>query len=327
MVVRVLAAAFAASLWCGAAGAQPPPRPAHAVIAVMENKAFEQIIGSAQAPYINSLIAQGALLTNSHGVTHPSQPNYLALFSGSLQGVGDNGIPPNLPFTTVNLAAQLRGAGRSFGGYSEGLPYVGYEGESYGGPGGYWRKHNPWVNWQQIGAPPHHPNTLPPELNMPFANFPSDYAALPDLAIVVPTQSNDMHDGTIPQGDAWLQANLDSYVQWAKSHDSLFILTWDEDDGAHGNHVATLFVGAAVRPGAVSDQLIDHYNVLATLQDMHGLQRNGATVGVPAIGGIFAVPEPSASALAAIAAAAGLWLKRRRTAEMPSSSHCPQASS
>src|SRR5258708_36025068 len=69
---------------------QSIPRPDHVVIVIEENHSYAEIIGSANAPYINSLAAMGALFTNSFGVTHPSEPNYLALFSGSTQGVTDD---------------------------------------------------------------------------------------------------------------------------------------------------------------------------------------------------------------------------------------------
>src|SRR5882672_787683 len=72
------------------------PRPDHVVIAIEENKAFEAIIGSASAPYINSLAEQGALFISSFALTHPSQPNYLGLFSGSSHGIGDDSCPHSL---------------------------------------------------------------------------------------------------------------------------------------------------------------------------------------------------------------------------------------
>ncbi|MGB7755497.1 MAG: hypothetical protein WBL23_05495, partial [Salinisphaera sp.] len=37
--------------------------------------------------------ADGALFQRAYGVTHPSEPNYLALFSGSLQGVRSDSCP------------------------------------------------------------------------------------------------------------------------------------------------------------------------------------------------------------------------------------------
>jgi phosphatidylinositol-3-phosphatase len=306
------------SAWCAAAAlvlaaapgrAQPIPVPDHVVIVFEENHAYGQIVGNPAAPYINGLLGRGASLTNSFAVTHPSQPNYLALFSGSTQGVTSDNTPANLPFTTPNLGAELFAAGRTFTGYSEGLPSVGYTGDNAGGSGGYWRKHNPWVNWQQVGPGPYPPNTFPPAVNQPFTAFLTDYATLPTVAVVVPTQINDMHDGTVAQADAWLAANLDGYVQWARTHNSLFILTFDEDDGSSGNHITTLLVGPMVTPGVASAQFANHYTVLATVQDMYGLPRTANSVGVASLGGIWApVPEPAALVLTALG---GLGLTAR----------------
>lgn len=248
--------------------APPPPRPDHVVIVIEENKKYSQIIGNAAAPYINALAAQGASFTNSFAVTYPSQPNYLALFSGSTQGVTDSTCPPpGSPYTAPNLGAAILAKGLTFGGYSEDLPAIG---STVCSNLQYWRKHNPWVNFQGSG-----PNQLPPSVNMRWTDFPSDYAALPTLSIVVPNQNHDMHDGTIAAGDAWLQANLDGYVQWAKTHNSLFILTFDEDDGTGGNRIVTLFVGPMIKPGQYP-QTINHYSVLRTLEDMYGLSHSGS---------------------------------------------------
>src|SRR5262249_878612 len=157
--------------------------------------------------------------------------NYLDLFSGSNQGVVNTDVrPTNLPFTTPNLGAQLRSAGLSFVGYSESLPSAGFDGDGFttvAGQAQYVRKHNPWANW--VNAPAD-PNQLPAAINQPFTAFPGDFTQLPTVSIVVPNEQNDMHDGTIQQADAWLKANLDAYVQWAKNNNSLFIMTFDEDD-------------------------------------------------------------------------------------------------
>lgn len=120
-------------------GASPGlPPPAHVVVVVMENKAYGQVIGSPQAPYINRLAREGASFTNWHAVTHPSQPNYLAMFSGSTYGVTSDDCPQSL--RGPNLARQLLDAGRTFAGYSEAMPSTGFTGC---GAGGYARKHNP----------------------------------------------------------------------------------------------------------------------------------------------------------------------------------------
>jgi len=313
----LLAVGFAVST----ARAQPIPMPDHVVIVVEENRSFSQIIGNATAPYINGLLSQGASLTNMFAITHPSQPNYIAFFSGSQQGVTTNNTPTNLPFTTPNLGAQLIQSGRTFTGYSQTLPSVGFTGDTFGGPSGYMRKHNPWVNWQNSGTPPFPSNTLLPTTNQPFTAFPTNFDALPTLSIVVPDQLNDMHDGTIAQGDLWLRNNLDAYVQWAKTHNSLFIMTFDEDDSSPGNNnrIATILVGGVVQPGVTTNQFLNLYGLLGTLEDMYGLGRIGNATGQAALTGIWVspVPEPSSvvlTAAAGLAVAIRIWRRRNEPA-------------
>ena len=233
------------------------PRFDHVLMVIMENEDQEQIIGNVNAPYINSLAQAGANFTSSHAVAHPSQPNYLALFSGSTQGVTDNSCP--LAFRNkANLASQLATARLSFTGFSEDLPSAGYTGCK---ADKYRRKHNPWVNFDNVDD----------SSNQPFTAFPStNLAALPTVSIVVPNMCNDHHDCPIQSGDAWLKARLDPYVQWAKTHNSLFILTWDEDASRKENHITTIMVGARVQPGNYSTT-INHYNVLRTVQDADDL--------------------------------------------------------
>ena len=248
------------------------PRPDHILIVFEENRSYSEIIGSTAAPYINSLAADsnGAVFTQSMALTHPSQPNYIMLFSGSNQGVTDDNLPANLPFATPNLGAALLASGLSFAGYSEDLPYVGFTGE-YSGT--YARKHNPWVNWQGASA-----NAVPSVSNQPLTNLPSVYSQLPTVLFVIPNTTDDMHDGPDPQAittaDTWLKTTLDGYIQWAKSHNSLFILTFDEDDGSVPNHIPTLFVGQMVKHGQYTEY-IDHYNVLRTLEEMYSLPYAG----------------------------------------------------
>ena len=278
---------FAAALVAASAHAQATggvPRFDHVVIVIEENHDYSQIIGSSSASYINSLAAGGALMTQSHALTHPSQPNYVAFFSGSTQGVTTDSVYPHSQFTAPNLGAKLLAAGFTFSGYSETMPSVGFDGASAGtSPATYQRKHNPWVDWQDASIPLP-ANKLPPSVNQPYAGyFPAAtaYATLPTLSIVVPNQLDDMHDGTIAQGDAWLQANLGAYATWCRSHNSLLVVTFDENDGTSGNHIVTIFTGASVMSGQYS-QTIDHYNVLRTLEDMYGLPHTaGSATAAP----------------------------------------------
>ena len=250
--------------------AQSLPRPDHIVIVVEENKSFAQIIGNPDTPYINALASRGALFTHSYGVTHPSQPNYLALFSGSTHGIGSNICP--LELNGDNLASTLLAKGLSFTSYAESMPQPGFEGCIHGA---YYRKHNPAANWKEFTA-----------FNQPFGAFPQDFEKLPTVALVIPDQRNDMHDGSIAQGDAWLAKNIEPYAQWAMTHNSLLIVTWDEDDNSADNRVATLFAGPMVKRGR-SAQHINHYNVLRTIEEIFGLPYLGNSAQAMPVNGVW----------------------------------------
>lgn len=225
------------------------PRFDHIVVVVLENHAYSQLVGHSSAPFLNALADRGAVLTHSYAIAHPSEPNYLAMFSGSTHGLSDDSCPHS--YTGPNLAAALLAAGQSFTGYSEDLPTAGFTGCS---SGAYVRKHNPWVDF----------SALPSTLNQPLSAFPSDFSQLPNLSFVIPNLDHDMHDGSVAQGDNWLRAELGEYVDWTNKHNSLLIVTADEDDRNHGNRIATIFTGAQVRASRYTGR-IDHYDLLATL--------------------------------------------------------------
>jgi hypothetical protein len=252
------------------------PRPDHVVIVMEENHAYSQIIGSASAPYINTLAMQGASFTNAHAIMHPSEPNYLALFSGSTQGVTSDACP--LSFHGPNLASELLAAKESFAGYAESLPEVGFVGCVAPGylDALYARKHSPWVNFTNV----------PASLNMPLTSFPTNYGSLPTVSFVIPNLQDDMHSGSVSQADSWLKSNLNGYVQWAMTHNSLLIITWDEDDGTTTNQIPTIFVGQMVRPGQYGES-INHYSLLRTLEAMYGLPYAGASANVSVINDIW----------------------------------------
>ena len=262
MIRRALTAVIFAALCLLAAGSHADaalPRPAHTIVIVEENKTLAQIVGNGSAPFINGLAAHGALFTDAHGVTHPSLPNYLALFSGLTNDNGDNcpatGISPNAP----NLGSELLAAHLTFGGYAETLPQAG---STVCAAGTYARKHAPWVAFDNV----------PRSLGRPFDELPA-FDALPTLAFLIPDVDDDMHDGTIADGDKWLATHLKPLVAWANKNDALIVLTWDEgyDDA---NSIPTIFYGPMVRPGRYPER-VDHYNVLRTLEDAYRLPRTG----------------------------------------------------
>jgi acid phosphatase len=254
--------------------AEKLPRPDHVLVVIEENRSFDQIMDKIKKDsYIHTLAKRGVLFTQSYAVSHPSQPNYLALFSGSTHGVTDNYCPLN--FTADNLATALIDKGLTFASYSEFMPVAGFL-KCMSGP--YQRKHNPAANWQG--------SRLPASVNLTFGEFPQDFSRLPTIAFVIPDQNNDMHDGSFATADEWLKTHIDPYVTWAFKNNNLLILTWDEDNGATGNHIVTIFIGPMVKPGS-SAQHIDHYSVLRTLLDFYHLPALGASAEATAIKGIW----------------------------------------
>ena len=291
------AAAHAAAL----APAGTLPHPDHVVVVLMENKSYGDVIGSANAPYLNSLPARGALLTKYYGLHHPSQPNYIELFSGKEQGVCNDHCPPP-PITAPNLAASLLAANKTFVGYAENLP----ANLTTCSAGNYARKHCPWLDFTGI----------PASVSRDFTSFPTTaaaFASLPSIAFVIPNLLDDMHSAAtsggspiakeVAQGDAWLRAHLDAYATWAVTHNSLLVITWDEDSSNYttpsncasgintkppANHIPTLVLGAHVVPGSTSSTPYTHYDLLRTLEDLYGLSPIGGSAGVPPISGIWA---------------------------------------
>jgi hypothetical protein len=276
-VLAALAVTVAAVAGCGAAGGRTPdpdssgpvvssssstalPRPAHVVVVIFENHAASQVIDTSSAPYLTGLAHRGAYFVHAHGVAHPSEPNYVALFSGSTHRLTSDACPVNFG-RKPNLATQLAAAGRTFTGYAEGLPRAGYTGCS---SGDYARKHAPWVDFAG----------LPAGTSRPYQAFPRRFSRLPTVAFVVPNLCHDMHDCSVSTGDQWARKHLSRYVRWALTHNSLLVVTFDEDDGTRANHIATLVVGPMVRRGRVT-QLIDHDNVLRTIEDMYQLRPLG----------------------------------------------------
>jgi acid phosphatase len=271
------------------------PQYDHVVIVMEENHAYHQLIGSPNAPYITELAKTGVLCSNAHGIGHPSQPNYLVLFSGSTQGVkGDECLEGITPFKTPNLAAALLDKKLTFKGFAETMPKAGYLDCTYGSSRRtighlYARKHTPWVNWIGNG-----PNAIPAELSVPMTDFPKDFTKLPTVSFVIPDMDNDMHNiglqgdnAAITRGDTWLKEHLAAYAEWAKKHNSLLIVTFDEDnyDSKNANKIATIFYGAKLIRSEYKN-VINHYNVLHTIESMYGLPVTDNVVAVP-ISGIW----------------------------------------
>ncbi len=232
--------------------------PDHILVTVWENTDYSSLIGnSAQAPYLNGLLSQGVLFTNYHAVDHPSEGNYIAMFSGGDQGMTTDNCPQSTG--AENVFHLLASAGKTYLGYMEDLPSVGFTGCT---SANYVRRHNASIQMTNVAA----------STSVPWTQFPSDYTALPALSVVIPNLMHDLHDGSMAQADAWLQTNLDAYIQWAKTHNSLFIFTLDESaTGGGASQVPLLIVGQGVTANTTNAVSYDHTNLSSTLSGLLGL--------------------------------------------------------
>jgi hypothetical protein len=253
------------------AGETAMPTYDHVVVVMLENQNRSEIVRD--DGYIKHLGDQGAELTRFRAITHPSQPNYIALFSGSQHGITNDSCPHTI--TGPHLARQLTRRDLTFRAYSENLPAVGSLACSTASRL-YQRKHAPWVNFASFNQRQH----------KPFTKFPDNFDVLPTVSFVIPNMCHDMHNCSIATGDRWLRTRLGGYAQWAKTHNSLLVVTFDENEGKAGNTIYTALIGARVVPGDYP-QAVDHYSLLRTLEDMYGLQPLGKAAYAQPIRGIW----------------------------------------
>jgi hypothetical protein len=234
----------------------PPTTYEHVVWILMENHSYNEIIGSSAAPYINQLASQCGLATNYFAIGHPSLPNYIALTSGSTQGITDDNPPSSHPLNVPSIFSQLDpGNWRSL---EESMPSNCDQTDS----GEYAVRHNPATYYVNL--------TDCTSLDVPLVSSPDISAK---FTFVTPNLIDDMHDGTIQQGDTWLSnfvPQLTSSAQYQAGKTAILI-TWDEDDSTQNNQVATLVIAPSVKPGTQSTTLFNHYSLLRTTEEQLGL--------------------------------------------------------
>ncbi len=279
--MRAIAAAFAAVVSLGVAThVQAPTVPAftHVVVLVFENKEYPAVLGNPQAPTFNRMGRTYATLSRYYGVSHPSLPNYLALVSGSTQGITSDctGCSVGAP----NLADTLERAGKTWKLYAEGLPHAGYTGAF---AGRYAKKHDPFAYFRDVDDNPARLQRI-----VPLARLHSDLVAqrLPDFAFVVPDLCHSMHDCAVRTGDAWLRSELPTLL---KLPNTVVFVVFDEgatsDHG--GGHVPALALGTAVKPHSRFAGFTNHYGLLRTIEDAWGLERLGRSAQARPIAGIW----------------------------------------
>jgi phosphatidylinositol-3-phosphatase len=261
-----------------ATAAAPVPAFAHVVVIVFENKESTSVLGNRAAPTFNSYGRRYAKLTRYYGVTHPSLPNYLALVSGSTQGITTDCT--GCVVDAKSLADTVEASGRTWKTYAEGLPAPGFLGPFNGR---YAKKHNPFAYFRSIAEDPARRARL-----VPLSKLGPDVraGALPSFSLVVPDLCHSMHDCSVAVGDAWLRSQIGKFVRLPNT---VVFVVFDEGSTsiAGGGHTAALAIGRAVRPGSRFVRVTGHYGILRTIEQAWGLPLLGRSARVAPITGIW----------------------------------------
>jgi phosphatidylinositol-3-phosphatase len=256
----------------------------HIFVILEENKSYSQIVGSPAAPFINGLIKRYALAANYYALFHPSLPNYIALTSGSNDGITDDRGAVGNEVAATNIADRIEAAGKTWKEYAESIPSSGYAKDS----GEYAVRHDPFMYYKDIAG-----NAERARFHVvPFGQLAVDLgsaATTPDFAFITPNLLNDMHDGPISTGDQWLARVVPTILQSKPftTTRSVLIVTWDEGT-LFDNHIATIFAGSSVKPGYRSGTRYDHYALLHTIEaalELAPLTQNDANA--PTMGELF----------------------------------------
>lgn len=266
----------------------------HVIWIWMENHSYGTIIGSSQAPYINSLARECGLATNYHNVTHPSLPNYIAATSGLSYPALHGFLPDCGPGGSCATSARsIFAQGETWKAYQESMP----SNCDHGNSGQYAVRHNPPAYYTTLrgcsGS------------DVPYTRLATDLAhnQLPAFSFITPNLIHDMHNGTVGNGDTWLSRNLPAILNSAeyRNGSTAIFITWDEGEGggyASGEHcatrttdvscrVATVVISPSTRAGTRSGTLFNHYSLLGTAEQLLGLPKLGLAASYPTMTGAF----------------------------------------
>lgn len=243
----------------------------HVYVIILENKEYNQIVGSSAAPYENSLIAKYGVATSFYAERHPSEPNYIALTSGGTQGTTTDGT---YNLDVPNLFDQITASGRTWHVYAQGYPGNCFKGSTTpyvvdgpGAAGDYARKHNPAISYKSVSGNPQACANI-----TGLAGF--DPAAA-NFEMIIPNEINDMHSSSVAAGDAFLKAFVPEIVDSPAFANSVLFITFDEGAGSDvqggGGHIATLIASPGMAPGTKFTTTANHYSMLKTIETAWGL--------------------------------------------------------
>jgi len=292
--------AFFGMLGCGGGSSRPAGNPnvpqfSHVFVVVEENHSFQQTIGNAAMPFLNSLANKYGLATQYFANTHPSLPNYFVLTAGQTVTSSDD---VNGPVRVDNIAQAVTQAGKTWKCYAESLPNVGYTGPD---SGLYDHAHVPFGFFENVQTDPRQANNI-----VPIPQLATDVATdqLPNYGFIVPNIRSDGHD--CPDGaascddnrklataDAWLAANIQPLLDSPTFQSGgLLLITFDEStdaDTAHGGgQVPLLVISSRSQPGFKSTTLYQHQNTLRLALDALGItERPGDSAQATQMGEFF----------------------------------------
>jgi acid phosphatase len=219
-------------------------------------------------PFLTRLAARGAILRNDHGIGHPSQPNYLAMVSGSTHGITGS-VPITLDASHLGDLVERRGLTWKI--YAEQYPGNCFLGETSGTVSGgqYVRRHVPFLSFANV----QHDFNRCVDHVVDSRSFDADVVAgtLPNLSIYIPENQHNGHDSTASIADAWLEFRFGPLLDDPRlMNETLLIVTYDES-ASSDNRIITVLFGSMVREGAASFDPYDHYDLLRTIENVLGV--------------------------------------------------------
>ena len=226
------------------------------MIVIFENTNYADVIAQ---PFFASLVQQGASLTQMNAEVHPSQANYIALTSGSTNGVsGDS----NQDVDAQNVVDLLEAQGKTWKVYAESYPGNCFQGAR---ASTYARKHNPFISYKNIQ---NNPARCAKIVDAHELAQDIDRGTLPDYSFYVPDMNNDGHDTNVKFADQWYAREFGPRLKDPRFiSDMTLITTFDESGSFTGNHIYTTFVGPLVKAGAVTSATYNHLSLLRTIED------------------------------------------------------------
>jgi acid phosphatase len=247
------------------------------ILVIMEENHGTAEIFPSGMPYLWHLARRYGYAPDWSAITHPSLPNYLAIFSGSaFNDPPDCGPGPGCAYPAPSVFGQALALGKTARSYEESMPVPCDRSDS----GTYAVRHNPWAY-------------IPGETaacrsgDVP-AGTPSGGAlvsavragTLPNVGLITPNLINDAHDGTLVQADAWLRQWVPvimSGPDWRHGRLAIAIVF---DEGDPGLQVPFVLIAPGLS-GAVTRQSFDHYALTRLIDQVIGAPPLRQAAGAP----------------------------------------------